>query len=204
MEDFDLMARDFDTGIRIERAQVIADKIRTHIADGSTKSAMEYGCGTGLVGFQLSNEFMKLLLVDSSPEMIAQVERKLEKLGNPSMSTLCADFIETIPQGLYVDYIFSSLVLHHIKDTEGILHRLYDILNNAGHLLIIDLDSDDGSFHAKSPNFDGYNGFEQASLIDLVAKVGFTNVATETFYYSSKFVNGKECPYSLFVLDAMK
>ena len=204
MNEFDLVAKDYDTDIRIKRAHVIADKIRTHVADGGTKSAVDYGCGTGLVGLQLSGEFMRLLFVDSSSEMIAQVERKLEKLERPFISTLCTDFIETVPQDLHVDYIFSSLVLHHIKDTEGILRHFYNVLNNAGHLLFVELDSDDGRFHAKHPGFDGHNGFEQSSLVDLATKVGFANVKTETFYYGIKSINGKEHPYSLFILDAMK
>ena len=42
MEDFNLMAKDFDTIRRVERAKIVADEIRLHIFDGHTKSALEY------------------------------------------------------------------------------------------------------------------------------------------------------------------
>lgn len=204
MENFDLMAKTYDTDIRIERARIVADKIRQHIKDGNSKSAIEYGCGTGLVGFQLSNDFKKLLLVDSSPKMVEQVEQKLMKLNNPAVSTLCADFMAITPQDLYADYIFSSLVLHHIKDTESILRRFYDILCDDGHLLIVDIDADDGSFHANHPGFDGHNGFNQSSLIALAKKAGFSKAEAGTFYNGKKAAGEKEAQYSLFILDAMK
>ncbi len=47
----------FDTDRRIERSTKIADEIRARIVDGRNKTAMDYGCGTGLVGLRLVNDF---------------------------------------------------------------------------------------------------------------------------------------------------
>ena len=43
MENFDAMAKGFDTDRRINRAKITSDKIRTHTAEGHKKSAIEYG-----------------------------------------------------------------------------------------------------------------------------------------------------------------
>ena len=206
MENFDAMAKDFDTDRRIYRAKTISDKIRSYIVGGCKKSAMEYGCGTGLIGLQLTDDFSTLLLMDSSVEMINQVEQKLKKLGNPMISAMCCDLMENVNIGEMpkVDYIFSSLVLHHIQDTEAVLRRFYHLLNDGGHLLIVDINAEDGSFHAKYPDFDGHNGFEYEKLIELTQKVGFKNASIETFYQDSKVHKGEESPYSLFILDAVK
>lgn len=204
MENFDLMARDFDTDPRIKRSIAIADEIRLHVADGHNKSALEYGCGTGLVGFQLINDFRSMLFVDASKGMIEQVKQKLIALNKPENAAMCCDFLTEIPQNLKVDYIFSSLVLHHIKDTGAILSRFFELLNDSGHLLIVDLDADDGSFHAKHAGFDEHNGFEQASLIETAKNVGFFNVHAKSFYFGKKVTNEKEIPYSFFLLDAQK
>lgn len=206
MENFDAMAKDFDTDRRIHRAKTISDKIRSYIVGGCKKSAMEYGCGTGLIGLQLTDDFSTLLLLDSSVEMINQVEQKLEKLGNPMVSAICCDLMEVtnMDELLKVDYIFSSLVLHHIQDTETALRHFYDLLNDGGHLLIVDINAEDGSFHAKYPDFDGHNGFEHEKLIGLTQKVGFKSASIETFYHDSKVHRGKESLYSLFILDAVK
>lgn len=204
MENFDAMAKDFDTDPRIKRSIAIADEIRLHITDGHNKSALEYGCGTGLVGFQLINDFGTMLFADSSNGMIEQVKQKLRDLKLPEDSAICRDFLTDAPQNLKVGYIFSSLVLHHIKDTKVILSRFYELLNDSGHLLVVDLDADDGSFHAKHPDFDEHNGFEQSALIELAKNVGFSKAEAKSFYFGKKFANEKEIPYSFFILDAEK
>ena len=144
MENFDAMAKGYDTEKRINRAKIIADKIRSHIPAGDKKSAIEYGCGTGLVGLQLANDFKTLQLIDSSPEMIKLVEEKLSNLNNPAVTALCGDLMDDASGTLHADYIFSSLVQHHIMDTENALRRFHNILNDGGRLLIVDIDEDDG------------------------------------------------------------
>ena len=204
MENFDLMAKDFDTDKRTSRAKVIADEIRKHVSAGE-KSAIEFGCGTGLVGLQLADCFKTLLLIDTSVEMVRQVEQKIQKLSNPAISTLCCDLLKDTSKNLRSDYIFSSLVLHHIIDTEVILRRFHAMLNDGGHLLIVDIDEDiDGCFHAKYSDFDGCDGFSHSLLKALALKAGFSNVNIETFHHDSKVFNGEENPYSLFILDAKK
>ena len=199
MENFDTMAKDFDISRRIDRAKIIADKIREHIEPGADKSALEFGCGTGLVGLQLLESFNTLLFVDSSPEMIKQVKQKLV-----SAAILCGDLMTTTPENLKVDYIFSSLVLHHIKDTENALNRFYNILNTGGHLLIVDIDEEDGSFHAKYPDFDGHNGFSHDKLTQQALNAGFKTATIETFFHDAKIFEGTKNPYALFILDAVK
>ncbi|MCL2508420.1 MAG: methyltransferase [Oscillospiraceae bacterium] len=204
MEYFDLMAKEYDTDVRIKRAKAIADEIRLHIAGGQIKTALEYGCGTGLAGFQLLNDFDSILFADSSPEMIEQVKQKLLVLKKSTETAICCDFMTDSPQDLSVDCIFSVLVLHHIKDTKTILSRLYSALRDGGQLLMIDINTDDGGFHANHPGFDGHNGFDQSALIDLAVEAGFRKAEAKTFYHGSKTAGEEEKPYSLFILDAMR
>lgn len=204
MNIFDLRAKDFDTDARIERSKLFADEIRLHINDGDKKSAMEYGCGTGLVGFQLINDFSSILFVDSSPRMIEEVEKKLLVLKKPTEAAICRDFIMDSTDELSVDCIFTSLVLHHIEDTKDILSRLFNILRKDGQLLIVDIDTDDGSFHAETPGYDGHNGFDQSALVSLAMEVGFKKAETKTFYHGNKMLGGENKTYSFFILDAVK
>ena len=167
-------------------------------------SALEYGCGTGLVGIELINDIGLMLFVDSSFAMIEQVKHKLLDLGKSADYAICHDFMVSVPQNLRVDYIFSSLVLHHIKDIKTILSRFHEILNDGGHFLLVDINTDNGSFHAKYPDFDGHHGFDHSNLASLATEVGFKKVDIKTFYHGHKTVNGKTSPYSLFILDAVK
>lgn len=61
-----------------------------------------------------------------------------------------------------------------------------------------------GNFHMKYPDFDGHNGFNNSALVAVALKVGFRSPTIETFFHDSKTANGQANPYSLFILDAMK
>ncbi|MCL2665926.1 MAG: class I SAM-dependent methyltransferase [Defluviitaleaceae bacterium] len=204
MNIFDIKAKGFDTDERIERAKFFADEIRLHIKDGASKTAMEYGCGTGLVGIRLFGDFKSVLFVDSSIGMIEQVKQKLIGINKPAEFAICRDFLIDCPNDLNADYIFTALTLHHIKNTKAILSHFFNVLNAGGHLLVIDINTDDGGFHADSPFFDGHHGFSQDALAGLVSEIGFANVNAKTFYRGSKKANGTDKPYSVFILDAAK
>jgi ubiquinone/menaquinone biosynthesis C-methylase UbiE len=204
MEIYDLTAKNFDTEERIERSRIFANELKKYILDGGNKSAIEFGCGTGLVGFGLINNFNYLTFLDSSIGMIKEVERKLLDMGIKKARAICCDLMEVIPKNLSADYIFSSLVLHHIIETESILTRLFNLLNKNGHLLIIDVDTDGGNFHAHRSDFNGHNGFKQSILKYLCKKIGFRETKIKTFYHNCRIINGDEKPYSLFIMDAVK
>jgi len=197
MADFDLLANEYDTDKRIKRSKEFADEIRMYITDGHKKSALEYGCGTGLVGFNLIYDFDSVIFVDSSVNMIEQVSKKLLSLGKTSCYARCCDFLTEIPRDISVDYVILSLVLHHIEDTKTILTRFYGILNSGGHLLIIDKNGG-GKYYANNPDIDGYDGFDQSFLSELIREIGFFIVESKTFWHSSENENG------IFILDAQK
>jgi len=201
MSDFDSLAKDYDTDRRIKRAIFFSDELRLHITEGHNKAALEYGCGTGLVGFNLIPDFQLIIFVDSSAQMIKQVNQKLLSLGNTSSFAICRDFVADIPKDLKVDYIFTSLVLHHIEDTKTILLRFYNILSDKGHLLIIDkngINMGDGILRPSTLDPDEYDGFDQSAMADLAREIGFVTVETKSLNYDS--TDGK----GFFILDAIK
>ena len=204
MENFDLMSKNFDTEERIKRSKLFANELKKYIVGVGSKSAIEFGCGTGLVGFELIQNFNSLVFIDSSIGMINIVNQKLHNMGLRELQAICCDLMETIPKNLSADYIFSSLVLHHIVETETILTHLFNLLNKDGHLLIIDVNTDNGNFHANRSDFNGHNGFEQTMLKRLCNKIGFKETTITTFYHGCRTVDGNEKPYSLFIMDAIK
>lgn len=204
MNTFDAAARDWETEKRRIRALAVADKIRSHIKDTGAKIALEYGCGTGLVGFSLIDMFETLYFCDSSRGMIEQVGQKLSEMGLTTERAICLDLMTSELPDIKVDCIFLSLALHHIKDTHGILSRFYALLNESGHLIVVDLDAEDGSFHEDFAGFDGHNGYDQSELCGMAREVGFKDIAIETFFRDIKKGREKDTPYSLFILDAVK
>lgn len=195
---FEQMANRYDTEERVKIAQIIANAIRCEVTDAKGKSAMDYGCGTGLVGLELLDSFASMLLVDASSQMLQQVQQKIDLAHINTASTLGCDFsIDLPPAALRVDYVLMSQVLLHIKDTQLILARLYDVLNNGGHLLIVDFNKE-----ARIKSDQVHNGFEQSELLCLVKQTGFTAAHSRTFYLGKKIFMNQDA--SLFLLNARK
>lgn len=196
-DKFEMIANIYDTPERIQIAKVSSDAIRNYLVDTKSKNAIDFGCGTGLVGMNLLNEFHSMLFLDTSQNMINQMKQKITDFNIQNVDTLCFDFEKESLSNLKADYIFMAQVLLHIHDVEMILSRLFDVLNEGGHLLIVDFN--------KNENIASdivHNGFNPGELSDVMAKIGYTDIQFDTFYTGSKIFMGQDA--SMFILDSRK
>lgn len=129
--------------------------------------------------------------------MIQQMDQKINEFNFQNASTLWFVFEKEVNTDINVDYIFMSQVLLHIKDTSLILSRLYDILNESGHLIIVDFNKNE----AVSSDM-VHNGFKQEDLTHLMTTIGFKEIESKTFYNGTNIFMNQDA--SLFVLDAKK
>lgn len=196
-DKFEMIANIYDTPERIHVAKVSSDAIREYVVDAKRKSAVDFGCGTGLVGMNLLNDFGSMLFLDTSPNMINQIKQKISDLHIQNADTLCFDFEKEGLSDLRADYIFMVQVLLHIPDVEFVLSRLFDVLNEGGHLLIVDFDKNE-----KVASDLVHNGFHQDELAAMMTRVGYKDIRSKTFYTGSKIFMGQDA--SMFVLDARK
>ncbi|WP_438431484.1 class I SAM-dependent methyltransferase [Gorillibacterium sp. sgz500922] len=194
---FERMADGYDTAERIHVAKTAAEAIRGYLIDADQKNAIDFGCGTGLVGLNLLNEFRHIRFVDSSQKMIDRINRKLAEFAVPNADALCLDLENETGTGLRADYIFMAQVLLHIRDVDAILTRLYEALAEGGHLLIVDFDKNENIVSDMV-----HNGFEQAELADRMTQIGYASVRSETFYSGSSLFMNRDA--SMFILDAQK
>jgi len=201
---FDDYARTWDNDMRINRAKVIAEEISKVIDLKSNLTALEFGCGTGLVSFNLQDKFKHITLVDSSKEMIEILNSKIDKYKVNNMVAHHLDITSGDSLQEKYDVIYNSMVLHHIQDTEAIIKSFYDLLNEDGYLCIVDIDEEDGRFHKNYPDFDGHNGFNQDYLKKVLISAGFEDVEIYTFYYNKKVIEGEIINYSLFLIKGRK
>jgi ubiquinone/menaquinone biosynthesis C-methylase UbiE len=194
---FERMAAGYDTAERIHIARVSSEAIRERLVDTGSKSAIDFGCGTGLVGMSLLNAFKSVLFLDASPNMINQIKQKIVGYNLQNAEPLCFDFEKEDRSNLQADYIFMAQVLLHIQDVEFILSRLYDVLKPGGHLLIVDFDKNEEIVTDMV-----HNGFDQGQLRDLMSRIGYTNVQSKTFYSGRNIFMNHDA--SMFILDALK
>ncbi len=197
IEKFDSIASQYDGAERIKVAKIISDTIRPYLINGKLKTVIDYGCGTGLVGMNLLDDFHSILFIDASANMVEQVKAKIEKSACTTADAICIDLVTACPADLHADYIIVAQTLLHIKEIDLILSRLLSVLNKGGHLLIIDFDKND-----QVVSDDVHNGFHQEELISTVKKIGFTKAASKTFYHGKKMFMKQDA--SLFILDAEK
>ncbi len=195
--DFKGRAQNWDSDARIQRSEIIANKICEMVGNSKDSSVLDYGCATGLIGFNLCDKFRKVTLMDSEKEMLDVIHEKIEtnKISNvfPVLKDLTKEDCEE-----KFDVIYTSMALHHIIDTQKMIKKFYDLLNENGTLCIIELDKEDGSFHMNEKQFNGHNGFEQKYMQEILKNSGFSNIKSETFFHGEKTYQEKRILYSLF------
>ncbi|TBL77380.1 class I SAM-dependent methyltransferase [Paenibacillus thalictri] len=196
-DKFEMIAKRYDTPERIQIAKVSSDAISEYVVDAKSKKAIDFGCGTGLVGMNLLNAFHSMLFLDTSPNMLDQIKQKISDLNIQNAHTLCFDFEKEGLPGLRADYIFMAQVLLHIHDAEFILSRLFDVLNEGGHLLIVDFDKNE-----KVVSDIVHNGFKQDDLAEMMMKIGYKDVQSKTFYTGRGIFMGHDA--SMFILHSRK
>lgn len=196
-DKFEMIAKMYDTPERIQIAKVSSDAIREYLVDTKSKNAIDFGCGTGLVGMNLLNDFNSMLFLDTSQNMIDQIKQKVADLNVQNVDTLCFDIEMEGLSDIHADYIFMAQVLLHINDIELVLSRLFNVLNEGGHLLIVDFNKNENVVSDIV-----HNGFNQVELTDIMTKIGYRNIQAKTIYNGSKIFMGQDA--SMFVLDSQK
>lgn len=181
MSDFDLKAQGWDADAsKVDRALRVAEGIRALAGDLSGRSALEVGCGTGLLGFALRPYVARIALADTSAGMLAVLREKIAASGLTGMTAVQHDFTEgPIPEDRY-GLLCSLMTFHHIPDTNEALRRFQALLEPEGLLCIADLDAEDGSFHG--PEAPVHRGFDRDRLRDGLVRAGFEDIRFSTPY----------------------
>ncbi len=200
MVDFDSKAATWDSDpMKRERARVAADAIRAALPDAGRMRALEYGCGTGLLSFELKDLFEHITLADTSPGMISVLTKKIYAAEAANMSPLLLDENARPLAANAFDAIYSMMALHHIDDVAGTLRDFHMMLRSEGWLGVIDLDREDGSFHGEDA-IDVHLGFDRDEFGRMVMDAGFGEPTFKTLFTITK--GGRK--YPVFMMSASK
>jgi ubiquinone/menaquinone biosynthesis C-methylase UbiE len=201
MKEFDEMAATWDEDPRrVKRAVSIAQSMKAALDMSQFQHALEYGSGTGLLSFALKDELKKIILMDESAEMTKVAQEKCKAVGVEHFHPIQMDLMTDEYQSSAFDFIFILLTLHHIDDTDGILSRFRDIMLPGGVLALIDLETEDGSFHDRE--FHGHLGFDRTELEGRLAAAGFEPFHYEVVYEIEKGEDADKKVYPLFMMLA--
>jgi len=204
MTNFDERARDWDSDPKkVERARIVADAIRSTVHLSQEMTALEYGCGTGLLSFALQQDLGQITLADTSQGMLDVLREKIASAEVTNMHPVRLDLSsDPLPAERY-DLTYSLMTLHHIQDVKDMLSKFYELLVPNGLLLVADLDQEDGSFHTDGTT-DAHKGFARAELRKMVEKAGFANILFMTAYEIKKQIRNEEKTFPVFLMAAQK
>jgi ubiquinone/menaquinone biosynthesis C-methylase UbiE len=192
---FDELAKTWDDDpMKVERARVVAARIVQRLAPTNATSLFEYGAGTGLVAQHLSTDVGPITLADNSPGMRDAMAAKVATGDLPADARIWSVDLASDPAPAErFDLVVTVQVLHHVHDLPTVLAAFAQITEPGGHLCVVDLEEEDGSFHGEG--FGGHQGFHRATLADQITAAGFTDVTFEHAYDLTK--DGHDYPLFL-------
>lgn len=188
-----------DDPTKLERARVVAEAIRTSVPLRSTTRLLEYGAGTAQLSQELAGDVGAITAADPSRGMREVVAAKIAD-GRLPESTRVWDLDLSdgeVPQERF-DLVATMLTLHHIPDLEPVLAAFARLVDDGGHLCVVDLVAEDGSFHDEG--FAGHHGFDTDELARQLTEAGFGDVVVSHVHDLEK--NGRA--YPLFLATAAK
>lgn len=169
-----------DDPAKIERARAVARAIREDLPLDGSERLLEYGAGTGLVTEALRDAVGPVTLVDTSAGMREAMRAKVAAGAIPDARIWDLDLsVGPVPDERF-DLVVTVMTLHHIADLGPVLAAFAELLEEGGHLCVVDLEAEDGSFH--SDDFHGHHGFERDDLAAQLAAAGFSDVAFRDCY----------------------
>jgi ubiquinone/menaquinone biosynthesis C-methylase UbiE len=203
MNEFDVKAAGWDkNNIHLERSEAIAKQLKEKIHFFPGMKAMDFGAGTGLLSFIISDLFASVTLIDNSAEMIRICNEKIAAGNSDHIHSLKID-LETEDIDEKFDIIYSQMAFHHIGDINKMIAKFYKLLNKSGVLAVADLFREDGSFHGAG--FTGHKGFDPEWLAGKMKDAGFTNVTfTRAFNQKMMETDGRIKEYPVFLMIANK
>ena len=201
--DFDAKADTWDADpAKVDRARRVAEAIARDVPDLARRSVLDYGAGTGLLGFQLLPRASRITFADVSKGMLAVVEEKLAKTTGRSAAAVLLDLTrDPIPRTRF-GLVCTLMALHHVPDVDGILRAFHSTLEPGGVLCISDLDLEDGSFHG--PGVEVHPGFDRLELEGKIRAAGFGPVRFSTPCDVRKEVGGEVRTYPIFLAVAAR
>lgn len=192
-----------DNPRRIKLVEKVWKVLDRQIDFSGINTAMDYGCGTGLLGYKFIDKVSSLTFCDTSEGMLAQVEKKSAYYGTKNARLLKADLSTgQLPSDRF-DFIVSMLVLHHVKHPGELSGRFHQLLNKDGLFCWIDLVEEDGSFHTESEDIH-HHGFSRKQLNSFMEDNGFIIDFYSDELYIEKEKDEQTVRYPLFVLIGRK
>lgn len=185
---------------RLAMAERHVQVFLSHLKLRSDMTLLDYGAGTGLVSLGLRPHVGSVIGMEPSQGMADRFREKIVRGGLTGVDVRVFDPQEALLPGVAdgtIDVIVSTMTFHHIEDIGSVLREFHRALKPGGQLGVIDLETEDGSFH-DDPNAGVlHHGFSKDQLETAALAAGFDDVTVETASVHLKKKTGREYPVLL-------
>ncbi|CAJ1340363.1 unnamed protein product [Effrenium voratum] len=136
---FDDRAATWDTPSSMARVAWVAGLIEAQpwFRPEAMGSCLDFGCGTGLLAFQLQGHCTSLVGVDTSEGMLQVMEAKISG-GGLETKMQAARQLQGLPT---FDLVVSLLCLHHVRDCQQQVQELARHLAPGGRMVLVDFEA---------------------------------------------------------------
>ena len=197
MSTFDKKAQNWDNGdIRVNGAKKIAEAIEKKVKLTQDMEILDFGVGTGLLGFEIAKKVKQVYGVDTSAGMLEKLKEKNSDALH--IIPIQQDIIRE-PLTQKFNGLVSSMTLHHVEDLETFFQTIYENIKESGFIAIADLEEEDGTFHSDNEGVHHF-GFDAEKLREIVQRNGFKDIVIENI----NTINKTHRDFGVFLLSAKK
>jgi len=144
-EWFQDWANEYDSTLgKLGRHHAMLDLVVKESGVRDNDSILDIGCGTGFLSLKfLDAADCTITAIDSSAQMLALFQEKIRKFNlSPHISCdqVSAEQMEFTPRQF--DIIAATVSLHHVKEKEPVIQKIYDFLKDGGRFIIGEIDMD--------------------------------------------------------------
>ncbi|MFQ5594403.1 MAG: class I SAM-dependent methyltransferase [Anaerolineae bacterium] len=173
---FDQVAEQWDELREGFFSEAVREKALAMAGVQAGQLAADIGAGTGFITAGLVRNGLRVIAVDQSEAMLAEMRQKFASVEGIAYRVGEAGNLP-MPDGA-VDYAFANMYLHHVEMPGEAIKEMARILRPGGKLVITDMDEHEFEF-LRHEHHDRWMGFKREQVEQWFLAAGLKNVVVD-------------------------